>query len=316
MYANNVKLFRYRRLLSLLCLCSLILLTPGCSSTRLAYGFFDNLLRSYISDYVPVDRQQRRLLREAVDDFHHWHQCHELPLYSDVLVRFSTDLNQPLSIEQMQTYLDEFDQALMRTMEHVHPWAVTLLSELSAEQAEELRDNLAAEHQKTADEYQSLSAEERHDERVEAMTDGLKRWLGRLNDGQHQQIAEWSQIVRDVHGHFQHSGAEWQHQFYQLLQQNSLAQPASETPDPIFAMSLYQLLVHADQYWSDQHQQDMDYNKQVTLATLSDIFNGMDDRQRRRMQKKLAGYAEDFDYLASKDRCQTDQQRWAATAPQ
>ena len=293
----------------------LIGLLSACSATRFAYGFLDNLIRSEVTDYVPVDRAQRRLLTQGVDDFHHWHRCEELPRYSELLTRLRADLNSPVSVAQLQTYTDEIDLALERAMVQVHPWAAELLSSLSAEQVDELRDNLAAEHKKTANEYAEQSMDEAHEERIEAMTDGLKRWLGRLNPDQQGMVAQWSQDARDMHHHFQDSSEQWQQRLYALLQHNTLQHVGLADEASDLSAALYPMLVHADQYWSESQQQDMDYNRQLTLDMLARLLNTMSDKQRRRMQNKLADYAEDFNYLADHKRCATAVNTAAVDSP-
>ena len=57
-----------------------VLVMTGCSKTSLAYGWLDKIIYSYITDYIPFDRYQRRHLNASLGRLHYWHRCEELPL--------------------------------------------------------------------------------------------------------------------------------------------------------------------------------------------------------------------------------------------
>jgi len=276
-----------------------LLATSGCSALRLGYGFLDNLVQSYIKDVFPFDRQERRLLAQHVDEFHQWHQCQELPRYSQFLSRVSSAVERPLDEHDLQLYVVEMEQAWQRIAYQVQPYAAELLAGLSDEQLRGIEKNLARLHRKTVEENTALAPEKYYSQRTKAMAGRLADWVGRLTPQQRQRVAQWGEALHDLRPWYIQSERDWQQRLQHALRHGQEAEGYS-----LVANAWLELTLEADHYWAETQILGWQHNQQATFELLLDVHKSLSDKQRRRLQKTLQGYIDDFTYLAGKTRCQ------------
>ena len=125
------------RLIKPIFLCSLILLTSGCS-IKFAYNNVDRLVRWQMSDYFDLDAKQKEYLQEQVVEFIAWHRAEHLPLYAEYMHSMSDRFPDGVSEQQIE---ELFQQLLLwgkDVEERGMPAAINLLTSLSDEQVAEL----------------------------------------------------------------------------------------------------------------------------------------------------------------------------------
>jgi hypothetical protein len=179
---------------SLFIVLAFALLNCGCNTVSLVYRNADWYLQHKINSYTSFNDQQKKLIRQDVSDYMHWHRKNALPEY----ITFLQNLN---GVAQYEGHLRVENVALLRAqlmnlysetmMPAIRPTA-EILNMLDSGQIQELDRNLAEENQKQKHEELDLS----HDKYLERRADrtiSFLEWLaGNLSNDQEQKVRELS----------------------------------------------------------------------------------------------------------------------------
>ena len=169
-------------------LLSLVLLA-GCTNAWF-YDQLDWLVPWYVEDYVDLTREQNRNLKEQLVPLLDWHRKEELAEYLALLERVEADLQQPLSAEVIESWIEAATVALNRLELRVLPLAFDLGDQLSDEQMQEFLDKLWERQTELETEYLARTDEEYVEESYENFEDNMTQFLGRLSDAQKQRLQE------------------------------------------------------------------------------------------------------------------------------
>jgi len=164
----------------------------ACSFGSLVYNNFHHAVLWKASDYIDLEKSQKKLLRQTSIDFITWHKQGELGQYKVLLQELYSDLQrQTLTLEKAQTYRVRTQQFAENIIEYLKPQLPILLSTLTTEQYEELISNIS----KKIDKREQKTTSERVDERLERM----EEWYGKLNSQQEIAVIDWEKqrTVRD-----------------------------------------------------------------------------------------------------------------------
>ena len=95
---------RMPKLPGLLVLFSLLLVNSGCG-VKLAYNNGDRLVRWWVDDYIDMNSEQKRYLRDATRNLLYWHRSQELASYRAVFCGLRMIFrNHPLSFLHPSPY--------------------------------------------------------------------------------------------------------------------------------------------------------------------------------------------------------------------
>jgi hypothetical protein len=172
----------------------------GCSTVSLVYHNADWYLQYKINGYTSFNAEQKKLIRQDVSNYMHWHRENALPEY----IIFLQNLN---GAAQYEGRLDVANVTLLRTQltdlykETLKPAirpAATILSMLDSRQIEELDGNFSKEIQKRKKDVLGVSRDEYLDRRANR-TISFVEWLaGDLSTEQEQKIGELSRNLPNV----------------------------------------------------------------------------------------------------------------------
>lgn len=282
---------RIRSLNTVILIASCLLLSS--CSLRWSYNLLDWLVAWEVGEYVSLNRQQKNQLDKSVDSFHQWHRTTQLPLYADFLQQLE---NQLLDEEADSTALmHSFDRASelwQDSLIEFTAFAPILFRELSEEQIQELIDNTEKETNKAVEKYMGREEREARYKQHKHMSKRLNKWIGKLTPEQLKLLDQWSLDVTTNHKLMVKSRQQWQQHFDQTLK-NGRA-------DEEFEQQVQTLLVYPNKLWSEEYRASVKFNQQLTMQLFADISHQLNDKQKRKLRKKLHGYINDFQHLAKK----------------
>jgi truncated hemoglobin YjbI len=283
------KNFRFVSLRRILLFLGFLLPLSGCS-VKPVYNRLDWLIPWYLSDYMDFTEEQSADLERRIDRQLYWHRTTQLPAYADTLLQLRDQLQDGLSREELDYQHVALEKHWRNLAEQITPDATAILITATDAQVRELLDEFYDKTRDYETKFVALSPRQQRDKRAERLRKELRRWLGNLNDAQHQAIKDWSERLHLT------SGDTLQHRRQWLVRlEQSLAQRRDEAA---FEKSLAALLTDPEQYWSTAYRRKLDFNIELFKDLALQIDRHMTARQRTRIGKKLASLAEDFSQLA------------------
>ncbi len=274
-----------------LCLLTAVLVS-GCSF-RFVYNHLDWWTNWYLDDYVSLSKQQQRLFDDEFEQLHLWHRKTQLPLYSQQLKTLKLAINNTVDEKQITDNLAMFAEQWQSFLIAAEPKLQPLAFSLSTEQKQQLLSALQAGNQERLDDHEELTNEQWLEEKSEGQQEQLKEWFGKLTKAQKAEVATMSQ-------HFQRSfepwinyRQRWTEQFSTLLNGN--------LPDHQFKFEFYRLFVNGRNLRSERFNAITKHNNQVFAKIFVYMATNANDKQRKRINKKLNKVIGDLDYLANQE---------------
>lgn len=264
-----------------------IVLLAGCSSHRMAYSFLDWYAMWRVDKLVSLDRSQRTETRDAVREFHQWHQDTQLILYAGYLEQLQKRLSQDsISPEEIHAQTDKIQVLLDHSLQRMLPIAVQTLSQLSDQQVDELLENLTELREEYIEENIEISDEERLKKRYEDLEERLKPWVGSLNKQQKQWVLDWSQAFEGQEELTAQQYLTWQNQLEGLLE-NRAEQEA-------LLKGLQELMFYRKDGWDPDFRAALDRNQERTLELMAQLANNLTTAQTRRLDRRIDRHIRDF----------------------
>jgi hypothetical protein len=268
------------------------MLISGCSF-RFVYNHLDWWTNWYLDDYVSLSKQQQELFDDEFKKLHLWHRKTQLPLYSQQLKALKFEINNTVDEKQITDNLAVFAEHWQNFLIAAEPKLQPLAFSLSGEQKQQLLKALREGNQERLDDREELNNEQWLEEKSEEQQEQLKEWFGKLTKAQKAEVATMSK-------HFQRSfepwisyRQRWTEQFSTLLNGN--------LPDHQFKFEFYRLFVNGRSLRSETFNALTKHNNQVFAKIFVYMATNANDKQRKRLNKKLNKVIGDLDYLANQD---------------
>jgi hypothetical protein len=269
-------------LVPLLCLA---LLTSACSS-RFSYNFLDWWMMWQVRQHVSLDRDQRRLVRENVREFHEWHRETQLPRYAQYLRGALTRLEAEIDEQALEALVQEAASLWRDSMNQLLPPTTELLSSLSQAQTRELLNNI----EKTQRDWRERDAKRSPRER---MRENAEKWVGSLTEQQQAWVEDWLDTLKPVKEESAATHALWREKFSEALAKRSEAGQLEH--------ALKTLVLDDEQFYSETYRKKLAHNRRATLALIARINNNLNEQQREHRREAIMSYVRDFERLAGID---------------
>jgi len=272
----------------LLIILSACLFLSGCSS-QFAYNNMDWLVHWYLDDYVDLNKDQKKLFDGKMQGWLSWHKKQELALYQQQLQQLKQDINQ--SHVAPETWLQHFDlgrQHLFRLRDRLTPELLPLVLELTDEQVENLFSELAEQREQDVSEYQESMQKQpqaRLEKKRKDRESEIKGWIGKLSQQQKQIIADYTPRFRSTFTLWMQYRQEWQRQAQTALQQRQ---------HQGFEAKFMQLMLQPETLRSQQYLDDLIYNRQLQAQFLSELFDSLSHKQKKRLNRELDDLIDDM----------------------
>lgn len=275
-------------------LCLVLLAVTGCSS-QIAYRFADTYIAWKIRDYVDLNSAQREQADEVVEGFLQWHAETEMPRYLVLLDDIDSDVG---SAEFSRSRIEYYQQAIAERwaairLRATEP-ALALLPELNDDQVAELIASIADNIQQRADEFESKSTDERREESIESVAELVERFMGSVNEEQHDAISVWSKAMPDMTDEWIEYRVTWAEEFRSALQ--------TRHDDAEFEAALIPLFEEPRALRSEEALRKSEQAKEVSQSLVLDVLQSSDAEQREHMRRELADLADDLrDMMRTRD---------------
>ncbi|MGL6312526.1 DUF6279 family lipoprotein [Vibrio sp. WXL103] len=268
-----------RRILLLMMVC----LLAGCGA-RLLYSNVDWFVVDYVEDYVELEGEQKSWLKQRVELLTLWHRHNEIPDYIthlDLLI--DLDLN-TFTAEQLQEQEQQIQHFGERILKELEPQLVTLVGQLSDQQASEFMTNLRSRHSKFQKKYQSMDDDELREVYAERVTENVEYWFGSVTPEQEKLIQRWASEVEVT-------VSDWAE--YQTQLRIAIKQMLAERQDPQVVLPILQrILFQPRSYYSADLERKVAHNRQVMSQYLVPIVNMATERQSRHYREALMDWRE------------------------
>lgn len=283
-----------RRGLLLMAACTLV----GCSALRLGYGQGPELAYLWADRYLDFDGNQSPQVRAALHEWFAWHRSNELPEYARQLAAMQSELQQPVTAEQVCRFYEWGAGRLDEAWEHALPAMAQVAPTLRPEQLKHMArrfDKLNAEFE---DEMLSEPPQEQRRLWAEQLGERYETLFGSLERAQRRLIE--AEVARLPMG-----PAQW-HAERLLRQQDTLAtlrQIAQPGVTPAEAQARLQALFERSrQSPRPAYRALAQQQVKAHCALFAQVQALATPAQRRHAAEKLQGWQDDARALAGQGR--------------
>jgi hypothetical protein len=263
-------------------------LISGCGF-RFVYNHLDWWTNWYLDDYVSLSKQQQRLFDDEFEQLHLWHRKTQLPLYSQQLKTLKLAINNTVDENQIAGNLAMFAEHWQNFLIAAEPRLQPLAFSLNTEQKQQLLQALREGNQERLDDHEDLTNKQWLEERAEEQEEQLKEWFGKLTKAQKKEVATMSQSFQRSFDPWINYRQRWTSQFSELLNGN--------LPDHQFKFEFYRLFVNGRRLRSETFNVITKNNNQVFAKTFVYMATNANEKQRKRINKKLNKLIGDMEYL-------------------
>ncbi|ATB66717.1 DUF6279 family lipoprotein [Pseudomonas mosselii] len=279
-----------RRLIhALLLVIGFALALVACSRIDLAYRNLDRLVPWSLGDYLDMNREQKQLLDERLEQQLAWHCKTQLPGYLDWLDRVRLMVADDAVTDQaLEQRTLEARQAIDRVATAITPSATELLRGMSDDQVAEMRQAFRADISKRRKTYDETPLPKQIEQRAARMQKRLEPWLGELSAQQRLRVMSWSQALGDQSRQSIANRAHWQQQLVLAMDQRAT---------PGFEARLAQLLQRKESLWTAEYRQAYENSEQQARSLLIDLMRQSSPAQKQFLQQRLSKVRADFSEL-------------------
>ncbi len=252
-------------------------LLAGCMA-KLSYSFADWLIEWTITDYVSLNKAQKKQLRLDIDRQLIWHKQTQIISYRDWLVEFKKQANRGLNRQWLLAWSEQLTLFWHDLVLEITPDAIAFLMSLSDQQVEALIANIDKKQLELEEQYLKLDNEKLLAERQERTEKFIVRLLGKLDPQQKTLIADWSHLSADSTALWLKNRERWSRRFEQVL----LFRKSEQFPEQIT-----QLFVYREQLWSDSYSKSVQENFDRGVNLVLAIEPTVSEKQREKLNKFL-----------------------------
>jgi truncated hemoglobin YjbI len=278
-------------LLKKLLLPLILLFSLNACSTKVSYFFLDWAIEWEVEEYVSLDESQQKQFNAIVKKFLVWHRQVELPKYSAQLQELLQLLQQDkLTTELWVSQVDQAKAHWFRIFHFLLPELVPMMASLSDEQVTEIIAQLKKEQQELSDEYAGKSQAELIEKSDKSLIEQADDWLGSVTDEQkaliHQNNSQRLATL-DMWLEYRH---EWLRVFEQALSRRDNSH--------LLTQNMIMLMTQPDNLKSEIHKQKLLKNTENFGALLINLNHTLQDKQRKKFNKKLNALINDLNELS------------------
>jgi hypothetical protein len=272
------------------------LVLTACSSLQLAYNYAPGLIAYRANSYLNLDEKQQALLDQELATFAAWHD-ENLPRYTSTLNQWANRLSkpEPFTGQEVLVIQETIEQQLQtlgtRTAFQLAPLLVTL----GPQQIKQLQSKFKEGNEEYFSDFlknpESLSnIKKRHARLIKRFED----WLGTLSTQQRNILITVSDKRAPIINAWYTERTLRQQALLELIQTQRDAPPAQA--QQAFEDYLQSLSRYRESMLSDQR----DTLRLEWAQATAEILNIANPEQKKYLQKKLRGYAQDFAALTPK----------------
>lgn len=270
-----------KRLATLLAL-GLALGLAGCSSLTVAYNQLPFLGGWWIDSYLDLDSAQQARMKEQLRAWQAWHRREELPQWVALLRQAGAALdNGTITADELLALERAGRASLERCLQHAAPLAAPVLADLRPQQWAHLEKVM---DEKRTEWRERNTGPDGQEERAKRYVTTLERWLGDLDRSTRRQARA------EAEG--------WHFDLAALSQARAIRE--ARTLDALRAWSRQDLAGGTAELMKLAQPLPAEQAlREQGLASVLKLFNGLDARQRERVKRHWADWAQQLRSLTS-----------------
>jgi len=273
----------------------LVVLLAGCSTLKLAYNHSPSWFSYQLDVYLDLDDAQESVLSTQLDALHAWHRYHALPVYAQTLREWSQQVasGHRFSVEDVLKGQQQIEQELLRIGSQIAAEITPVVQGLTPRQIEHLKAKLEKSNREYQNKYLSASMTEarRKKERLEELEERYENWLGKLTKAQKARLS--SVVDRQLFGPMLWSQ---ERQARQRAMLSLIAESRSMSAEQI-QRAWKSYFDSLSTYRVPELESRRPVIRSAWAEVTADMLNMMTEQQREFLQRKLLGYANDFQVL-------------------
>ncbi len=274
-----------------------LLALTGCT-VKLAYQFLDWGLHYKLNHYLSLNSTQTQQAKQAIKEFHYWHQRHELPNYVVFLKDARNRLAGPaLTAEEIGVYRERLKKLGEQSLDQLLPAIRVLVQSLDDKQKRQLFKTLDEDQKDYQDLYLKPPIEEIRTALKTDATKSIKKYMGRLNEKQKARIEAWSEQLLPFGAAASAEQDKWEILMRQLLDNPQLSD---------YAAQLKNLMLYDFSAWESAHRHIMEHNQAISYQLMADMLNSRSKEQHESLIEKLDVYIADCEDLIAQARKEDD----------
>lgn len=279
---------------SLIAISALVL--TACSSLQLAYNYAPGLIAYRMNTYLNLDDKQQALLDQELATFAVWHD-ETLPRYSTTLNQWANRLSspEPFSSTEILAIQETIEQQLQTVGARAALQLAPLLVTLGPQQLKQLQTKFKDSNDEYVSDYLKNAERPANIKKRHArITKRFEDWLGSLTPQQRNILISVSDRRAPI--------IEAWYRERQLRQQalTELIQAQKNAPPSQAQEALEDYLKSLSRYREPMLNAQRESLRAEWAQATAEILNLASPEQKRFLQKKLRGYAQDFAALTPK----------------
>lgn len=268
----------------------LLILLQGCSS-KFAYNNADWLSNWYLDDYLDLNADQNRILKEELISILQWHRNTQLSKYKQQLLMLSKDIDtRPMSEQQWQTHFEQFTAHWHRARQEISYRSAKLAPLLTDTQVDYLFRKLHEKNQTRLNEFKGLEINEYRANRLDTLKDTIEDYLGLITP---QQIA----YAKTFTSNAIETEQEW---FDSKLALQTAMKEQFQSDDETLTITLYELMINPDQFKNARLLDAYKVNRGLLIAMLHKLSGSLSPEQAHNFKEKLSQWIELIESLEKK----------------
>lgn len=275
--------------------CTTFILT-ACSSLQLAYNYAPGLIAYRANTYLNLDEKQQALLDQELATFAAWHD-ETLPRYTATLNEWATRLSksEPFTGPEILAMQETIEQQLQTIGTRAASQLAPLLVTLGPQQTKQLQSKFTDGNEEYYSDYLKNSDSPSNIKKRHArLTKRFEDWLGTLSPQQRKILITVSDNRAPIIEAWYTERKLRQQALIQLIQTHRDAPPAQARQ--AFEDYLKSLNRYREPMLNDQR----DKLRLEWAQATAEVLNAASSEQKKYLQKKLRGYAQDFATLTPK----------------
>jgi hypothetical protein len=278
------------RLLKLSVTVVAISILTACSSLQLAYQYAPGLIAYRANSYLNLDEKQQALLDQELATFAAWHD-ETLPRYTSTLNQWANRLSQPepFTGQEVLGMQETIEQQLQTLGTRAALQLAPLLVTLGPQQIKKLQSKFKEGNEEYFSDFlknpeSSSNIKKRH----ARLTKRFEDWLGTLSPQQKNILITVSDKRAPIINAWYTERTLRQHALLELIQTQRNAPP--EQAQRAFEDYLQSLSRYREPMLKEQR----DGLRLEWAQATAEVLNVASPEQKKHLQKKLRGYAQDF----------------------
>jgi hypothetical protein len=271
-------------------------LLSACSTgVRLGYGYADTLLLYSIDGYVGLTPEQTALVKERSAALIAWHRSTQLRDYAQFIETARRKLAGPVSAADVL----EFNHAVNARMAVLGQRAAPDIAEfaltLTPEQLGKMERKLTGDTRKARRELAKTDGRSSLDDRVRRYAERADFWFGTLSAQQLELVRAWLATQPDGTAWWIDERERRQREFLIVLQRIQSERPSEATATQWLRTYFAQLHRPTDA----ERRNTAEGHRAANADLTAQLLNAATPEQKAALSRKLAGFADDFQALAS-----------------